>query len=96
MVDVIDKNSFIVYEETGGEYIFDANKDTITTSFDVDLISLASRTRNNNIPNDMYKKKDTLKFVRESNKTKYIDRGHERVYDLKKYDFDLVYENEKY
>ena len=68
----------------------------MTTSVDVDLFSFADRSHNNGIPNDMYKKKDIPNFVRESSKTKYIDRGHERVYDCKKYNFDIVYEHDTY
>ena len=89
-------NKFVVTGKKGGSFTFDAKKDTVTTSSDVDLMALPRRTINNGIPNDMYKKAETLKFVKESNKTKYIDPGHERVYDCKKYNFDIVYEDEKY
>ena len=91
-----ENDKFIVSGKNGGSFTFDAKKDTVTSSQDVDLLSLGIRTKNQGIPNDMYKKKETLSFVRGSSKTKYIDRGHERVYDCKKYNFDIVYEDEKY
>ena len=91
-----DNGKFIVAGNNGGSFTFDAKKDTVTTSVDVDLFNYEGRSYNNGIPNDMYKKKEMVSFVKDSSKTKYIDRGHERVYDCKKYNFDIVYENEKY
>ncbi|MBQ9266356.1 MAG: hypothetical protein IJ186_04785 [Bacilli bacterium] len=92
----IEEDKFIVTGQNGGTFTFDAKKDLVTTSSDVNLMALAIRTTNNGIPNDMYKKSETLNFVRESSKTKYIDSGHERIYDCKKYNFDIVFEDGKY
>ena len=93
---VLENGKFIVSHHNGGSYTFDAKKDTVTTSSDVNLFASSLRTINNGIPNDMYKKKGLSSFVKESSKTKYIEEGHERVYDLKKYHFDIVYEDEMY
>ena len=92
----LEGGKFIVTGNNGGSFTFDAKKDTITSSSDVNLFALPSRSTNNNIPNDLYKRKELTNFVRESSKTKYLDSGHERVYNLRKYNFDLVYEDEKY
>ena len=92
----IEDGKFIFKGNDGGSYTFDAKKDIVTTSKDVDLITLSGRAINNGIPNDMYRRKEFPSFVRESTKTRYIDRGHERVYNLKKYNFDLVYQDGKY
>ena len=91
-----ENKEFIVTGKKGGTFIFNAKKDTITSSKDAIMMSLDIRTTNNSIPNDMYRKKDYVNFVKESSKTKYIDEGHERIYDCKKYNFDIVYEDEKY
>ena len=65
-----DNGKFIVSGNSGGTFTFDAKKDTVTTSIDVDLFTNAKRGTNNGIPNDMYKKKDMLNIVKESSKTK--------------------------
>ncbi len=91
-----EDDKFIVTGKNGGTFTFDAKKDTITSSSDADLMALQFRSTNNGIPNDMYRKKDSVSFVKGSTKTKYIDSGHERIYDCKKYNFDIVYEDQTY
>ena len=90
-----DNGKFVVSGNNGGTFTFDAKKDTVTTSVDVDLFTF-KKSKNNGIPNDMYRKKELPNFVKESSKTRYIDRGYERVYNCKKYNFDIVYEHETY
>ena len=92
----LENNKFIITGKDGGTFTFDAKKDTVTSSKDANLFAMKSKSVNNGIPNDIYKKNDTLKFVRESSKTKYLQEGEERVYNLKKYNFDIVYEDDMY
>lgn len=93
---VCENGKFVVTGKQGGSFAFDAEKDLVVTSSDANLFAMARRTVNNGIPNDMYKRKETYGFVRDSAKTKYIDAGHQRTYDCKKYGFDIVYEKGTY
>ena len=92
----IKNNKFIIYDQDQEAFVFDAKKDTITTSANVNEFFRKARRTNNGIPFDMYRKKGFDKFTKESTKTKYLVPGQSRVYDCKKYNFDIVYEDGKY
>ena len=95
----IRDNLFIVSDKEKGSFIFDANKDTITSSSDISYFFKSTRISNNNIPLDIYtssREASFTKFLKDSDKTTYISKGKERVYDLKKYNFDIVYQDNKY
>ena len=92
----IKDNKFIVSGLTKGSFVFDAEIDTVTSSSDCTHVFDKNRSVNNGIPFDIFRWSDSTSFVKESTKTKYLKQGSKRVYDCKKYNFDIVYENNKY
>lgn len=92
----IKNGKFIVYNADKKAFIFDAKKDIVTTSKKVNEFFNKNRPINNGIPLDFYRRKDYINFCTGSSKTKYLKDGTQRVYNCKKYNFDLVYENRQY
>lgn len=92
----IKDNKFIVSGLTKGSFVFDAETDMVTSSDDCIYLFEKTRNTNNTIPFDFYRWTNSSGFVKESTKTKYLKQGSERVYDCKKYNFDIVYEKGKY
>ena len=92
----IADGKFIVSGEEKGTFVFDAENDTVVTSSDCIYLFDKKRNINNNVPFDVYCWDNSIKFVKDSSKTKFIKEGTSRVYDCKKYNFDIVYENDKY
>ena len=93
--EIVD-NKFVVSGLNGGSITFDAKEDIVTSSSDVMLIYDKVRYVNNGIPFDFYVTRKGCDFAKGSSKTTYLTPGSERVYDLKKYNFDIVYEDNKY
>ena len=92
----IADGKFIVSGNEKGTFVFDAESDTVVTSSDCMYLFYKKRKINNNIPFDVYRWDNSLNFVKDSPKTKFLKEGTSRVYDCKKYNFDIVYENGKY
>lgn len=92
----IKNGKFIVYNIDKEAFVFDAKKDTITTSKDVNEFFVKNRTVNNNIPLDFYRRRGYENVYIGSSKTKYLKAGTQRVYNCKKYNFDIVYEDRQY
>ena len=92
----IKDNKFVVSGLDKGSFTFDAINDLITSDKDVIQIYDKVRRVNNGIPLDFYRWDKSTNFVRESQKTKYLKEGSTRVYDLIKYNFDIVFENDTY
>lgn len=87
---------FISNPVNGGSFTFDANRDTITTSDDVNYFFYKSRRINNDIPLDLYVPSKFEKVTKGSSLTKQVTSGRERVYFCKNYGFDIVHEKEKF
>ncbi|MBQ8142102.1 MAG: hypothetical protein IJ194_02965 [Bacilli bacterium] len=92
----IKEDQFYVTNQGFGTFLFDAKKDTVTTSGDILYFFKDNNNMNNFIPLDIYTSTNFERFTKGSKKTRYISTGKERVYDCKKYDFDIVYENGEY
>ena len=91
-----DENKFVVSNNGEGTFTIDAKNDTIVASKDAPSFYKDSRCTNNGVPLDIYRSNETKSFVNESEKTEIFIEGKERTYDLKKYNFDVVYENNYY
>jgi len=79
-----------------GAFVFNAEEDTVTTAPDVLYFFKDNKVLNDLIPLDIYVPRDFERFSKGSPKTHYVKKGQERVYDCKKYNFDIVYENDAY
>lgn len=94
--EIKDKKFYIYTDDDDIAMIIDAKTDKITTSKEVINLFTENNRTNNKIPLDLFALSDKENFAKESTKTRYINPGEERVYDCKKYNFDIVYEDGKY
>ena len=93
----IKDGKFVIADPNKGTFVIDADKDTITSSSDIAYFYKGVRGINNGISLDIFKSKDSLtNMIKESPNTAYKVKGQERTYDLKKYNFDIVYEKSHY
>lgn len=92
----IKDDKFIVSGNPFGSFIFDAKKDLVTSSSDVLFFFKDKRDMNNIVPYDIYRSKNHERFIKGSPLSHFISPGKERVYNCKKYNFDIVYEKGVY
>ena len=93
---VIEDGKFIVSSNPFGSFMFDAEKDLVTTSKDVMYFFNEKKCVNYMLPYDIYRANDFERFTKGSPLSHYLSYGKERTYDCKKYNFDIVYEKGKY
>ena len=93
---IIKDDKFIVSGIDNCAYIFDAKNDTVKTTDNITFFFMKNKRINNGLPFDIYRGVDFEKVVKDSNKTSVLKNGKERLYDCKKYSFDIVYEKGVY